>query len=239
MTVVNPWHWLDEDGGFPDDPRLRRKSIRVAQCIEYGGKLNRGEARPTLLPCAKTPAGAACSGFLLVLKQSDDAILAFCPVCTEDEFLIYEWEDTPWAIGHADPLDIAAFSKAQGFKVRRSGPVDHEMLLQRGLDILGSPLSAGEVREALQRASQMGTVVDWVLSSLPSPPTQGSLERFVPLLMDIWDQTSKDARDDRSHIELNQVHTLLAQAELGRNQICPCGSGRLYKRCCLTRTNLH
>lgn len=40
-TVVNPWHWLNEDGSSVDDPKLRSRSLRVAQCIEYGGLARR------------------------------------------------------------------------------------------------------------------------------------------------------------------------------------------------------
>lgn len=36
LTIVNPWHWLDEDGEFLLNPRMRRIALRVAQCIEYG-----------------------------------------------------------------------------------------------------------------------------------------------------------------------------------------------------------
>ena len=78
VTVVNPAHWLDEHGGIPLEPvDLRNRALRVAQCIEYGGPLPRGYWRETLIPCKRRPNGASCPGLMCVLKQSDDAILAF------------------------------------------------------------------------------------------------------------------------------------------------------------------
>ncbi len=89
-TVVNPWHWLNEDGSFVDDPKLRSRSLRVAQCIEYGGPLAHGQARETLIACRFRPGRQPCPGLHWVLKQVDDAIMAFCGTCQQDEFLIYE-----------------------------------------------------------------------------------------------------------------------------------------------------
>ena len=78
VTIVNPHHWLSAAGSLPTETRLRGKMIRVAQCIEYGGPLAMGESRETLVPCRFRPRGTPCAGLLWVLKQSDDAILAFC-----------------------------------------------------------------------------------------------------------------------------------------------------------------
>lgn len=40
MLVVDPWHGLTEDGHLPDDNmRLRRRVLRIARLIEYGGPL--------------------------------------------------------------------------------------------------------------------------------------------------------------------------------------------------------
>ena len=58
-TVVNPHHWLNEDGSLPENPRVRARVIRVAQFIEYGGTLRIGESRETLVPCRCRPAGLA------------------------------------------------------------------------------------------------------------------------------------------------------------------------------------
>jgi hypothetical protein len=73
MLVVDPWHWLNRDGSLPyDQPRLFRKALRVAQVIEYGGTLARGELRETLLQCARRPARKQCPGLLWVTKTPKD-----------------------------------------------------------------------------------------------------------------------------------------------------------------------
>ncbi len=100
MLVVDPWHWLNEDGSLPyDNPRLFRKALRVAQVIEYGGTLEPGEARETLLQCARRPAGKQCLSLLWVSKTSDDAIVAFCALCKHDEMIVHNWQQTEWADG--------------------------------------------------------------------------------------------------------------------------------------------
>jgi hypothetical protein len=104
VTVVNPWHWLEEDGSFPLTPAVRRNALRVARVIEYGGPLKSGECRQTLLECTRHPEGQNCDGFLWVVKRSDGRLLAFCELCGSAEFLIAEWQDTPWAGGPAEPL---------------------------------------------------------------------------------------------------------------------------------------
>src|SRR5262249_8893553 len=50
MVVVDPHHWLLEDGSLPtENLRLRRRALRIARTIEYGGPLRRGETRETLV----------------------------------------------------------------------------------------------------------------------------------------------------------------------------------------------
>jgi len=53
VITVNPWHWLKENGSLPEEPRLRKQALLVAQCIEYGGPLPRGHARETLIACRR------------------------------------------------------------------------------------------------------------------------------------------------------------------------------------------
>lgn len=124
--VVNPWHWLDADGSLPvEPPRLRALALRVAQCIEAGGPLDRRHGRETLIPCRRRPGGKACPGLLHVRKQDDDAILAFCVICRSDEFYIHSWEDTLWAEGAMAPLlydEITADEVAAGAVDKGSRP---------------------------------------------------------------------------------------------------------------------
>ena len=98
--VVDPWHWLNEDGTLPiENPRLRRKAIRVARFIEYGGDLDPGESRETLIECRRRPGRVACLGLMWVTKTDQDAILGWCPACGDEEIVVHNWQETVWADG--------------------------------------------------------------------------------------------------------------------------------------------
>ena len=50
ILTVDATHWLKPDGSLPNEPRrLRRQALRVARIIEYGGQLERGTMRETLI----------------------------------------------------------------------------------------------------------------------------------------------------------------------------------------------
>jgi hypothetical protein len=105
MLVVDPWHWLTEDGHFlVDNPRLYRRMLRIARFIEYGGELQKNEARETLIECKRRPKGKACQGLMWVVKTHDDGILAYCILCKTDEALIHNWQTTEWAGGMMGPI---------------------------------------------------------------------------------------------------------------------------------------
>ena len=248
LKVVNPWHLLGEDGSLPADPAVRAQAIRVAQCIEYGGTLERGYSRETLIQCRRRPYGAACPGLLHVLKQDDDAIHVFCPGCEADEYLIYEWEDTLWAEGMMEPLNVAELAKAhQAESAERaehaghSEPAAHhpDEPLTRALTLLGSPLTASQVRGMIATASSPMSVMERVLHSLPTPPLKAALERFLPLIMDLWNATP---RPDLGGFAPNVVHAQPAQrtsTKIGANAPCHCGSGKKYKRCCMNNQSFN
>jgi hypothetical protein len=104
VLVVDPWHWLRPDGALPDDnPRLRTKVLRVARFIEYGGALEPRQFRETLIECKRRIAGKPCPGLIWVRKSEEDAIVAFCMICRQDEMFIYNWHDTEWADGMMEP----------------------------------------------------------------------------------------------------------------------------------------
>lgn len=44
--------------------------------------------------------------------------------------------------------------------------------------------------------------------------------------------TEKDLRQVITDIKENKVVPVQAERKMGRNEPCPCGSGRKYKRCC-------
>jgi hypothetical protein len=109
MFVVDPWHWLEEDGSLPTtDVKQRRRALRVARLIEYGGPLTQGQARETLVECTRRPNGQRCPGLLVVVKTDDQAIFCTCPVCQGEEILIRNWEQTAWAEGPAEPAEPAS-----------------------------------------------------------------------------------------------------------------------------------
>jgi hypothetical protein len=243
VTVVNPWHWLNADGSFPLEPRLRKRIARVAQCIEYGGGLRIGQARQTLIACR----GRGCLGFMVVLKQKDDAIQVFCASCTLDEFLIYEWEETPWAKGPPVAVEVASLAGSSGGGAKssqRSSAHDLTTTLERTLALLGSPLSAAHIHELIAKSDHPGVVAEAVMASIPGPPpTRGAVERFLPVLMNVWNETSRPDLKGRSpsqayHEGPSSPPEAAQPLDLGRNRPCPCGSGKKYKRCCISaKTN--
>jgi SEC-C motif len=238
ITVVNPHHWLNEDGSFPEESRVRSRMIRVAQCIEYGGTLCIGESRETLLPCRCRPGGRACPGFMMVLKQKDDAIQSFCSVCTQDEFLIYEWEDTPWARGPRAPIHVDVLKKSAGISSkppRETKPTDLKLMLARTLTLIGCPLSATQVCDLVSTSDHPTVALDAVMATLPGPPTTGAIERFLPVLMNVWNQTPRSDLAGRSPGRANRCSSSPPQ-DLGRNRPCPCGSGKKFKRCCISKS---
>jgi hypothetical protein len=235
VTVVNPRHWLDA-GALPAEPRLRKQALRVAQCIEYGGPLARGQARETLIPCRRKLEKKTCPGLLWVIKQADDAIHAYCQVCDGDEYLIYEWEDTDWADGPMEPVDVEVMAREQGKGARPPAPNDRDVLLRRALDLVGSNLSADRIKQLIQPNDQPTGVVRAVLASVRSAPQQSALERLMPALMDVWNNTPRHELAGRTPTEMAsaaRAPSARATPRVGRNDPCPCGSGRKYKHCCL------
>lgn len=105
LLVVDFQHWLDQDGNLPhDDLRFRRRVMRVARFVEYGGTLPPRSVRETLVECKRRPAHKSCPGLMWVRKEPDKSIVAFCPACDEAEMVISNWEGTAWANGMMEPL---------------------------------------------------------------------------------------------------------------------------------------
>jgi hypothetical protein len=239
LVVVNPWHWLNADGSFPSEPRLRKQSIRVAQYIEYGGPLGLGEVRETLVSCR----ARGCPGLMMVLKQRDEAIQAFCQVCAADEFLIYEWEKTPWAQGHRPGKKVTEIAESHGIPLKppREPTVgDLPGMLERTLRLMGSPLPAAEVLRLITITDHPGVVLQAVVASVVGPPpTQGATERFAAVLMNLWNGVPRDDLGGRTPSDVFHDGPAAREAsrplDLGRNRPCPCGSGKKFKRCCIAK----
>jgi hypothetical protein len=234
VITVNPKHLLNDDGSLPEEPRLRKQALRIAQCIEYGGPLKCGHARETLLDCRRKPAGKACAGFLWVLKQDDDAIHAYCVACRSDEYLIYEWEDTDWAAGPMEPVDVAALARERSVP-RAPREKGSDELLQRALELVGSELKPAHVRRLVAESDHPTAVVKAVLESVRQPTQQSAIERLMPVIMDLWNSTPREVLGARSPVEVAQSFRASAQPSprVGRNDPCPCRSGRKFKKCCL------
>lgn len=238
MITVNPWHWLNANGSLPDEPRLRRQALLVAQCIEYGGPLPRGHARETLIACRRKLDKKPCPGLLWVLKQEDDAIHAFCGLCKRDEYLIYEWEGTEWDEGPMEPVDVATMGREQGKEPRKASATDQDARLRRGLEIAGSSLTVEQVKRLVQESAHPTTVLRAILSNARGVPEKAALERLMPVLMEVWNSTPRPDLGGRAPTEVaGTARTAPAPAtsmpRAGRNDPCPCGSGRKYKKCCL------
>ena len=107
MLVLDPWHWLAPDGSLPrDNPTLRKRVLRVARLIEYGGPLLPLEGRETLVECGKRLGRRRCPGLLWVVKTEEDEIHAFCAECRSDDSLIANWQSTRWADGPTPPVEL-------------------------------------------------------------------------------------------------------------------------------------
>lgn len=99
---VNIQHWLDEKGD-PAAP-VRRKALWVARMIEYGGPLEPGFARQTLIECTMRPQRRACLGLLWVSKRHDGIIDAWCERCDQLHVSVSGWQETDWAEGPMEPI---------------------------------------------------------------------------------------------------------------------------------------
>jgi hypothetical protein len=107
MLVVDPWHWLKEDGSLPlDNLRLRRRMLRIAGFIEYGGSLQPGTMRETLMGCQRRPKGRACPGPMWVVKEREHTLVAHCIACGAGEVAISNWQKTVWAAGMRQPVPV-------------------------------------------------------------------------------------------------------------------------------------
>src|SRR5690606_17042539 len=172
-TVVDPWHWLTETGGFPPDARLRSRKLRVAQCTEAGGPLAVGHTRETLIPCRRRPGGTACLGLRWGVKEPSGAILAFCPECRTGELLIHDWGETDWAEGPMESVPVEGVfqvpREARGMGPESAGDaaeaedVDSADPLAQALASLETPMGASEVRRMISTAESPMTVVTAIM----------------------------------------------------------------------------
>jgi hypothetical protein len=104
VLVVDIRHWLLPNGD--PHPRLRRQVLRIARLIEYGGQLEVGYTRETLIECSRRPNRAPCPGLLWVFKIQDGTIEATCMICKNERIHISGWQETEWADGPMAPVPV-------------------------------------------------------------------------------------------------------------------------------------
>lgn len=116
--IVDIRHWLDERGELPiDNLHVRRRALRIAQLIEAGGPLERGQVRETLVACSLRPNRKQCLGLLCVEKTKDERIWAYCLSCQREEILITGWQETMWANGPMEPASEEMLAALQAVEV--------------------------------------------------------------------------------------------------------------------------
>ncbi len=168
----------------------------------------------------------------MVLKQNDDAIHAFCKVCTADEYLIYEGEDTLWANGPVEPFDVVALAAAAGLSKPERPARDIDLLLERTLALLASHLTTTEARRSVARSASPTAMVQAILGTAAQPPAVATMERLLPVLMDLWNETPREELGGQSPDAVHAAGAATPRApQVGRNDRCPCGSGRKDKKC--------
>jgi hypothetical protein len=240
LTVVDAHHWISPDGGFPKAGPVRAKAVRVAQCIEYGGSLAPCEGRATLIPCRCRPQGAPCQGFLVVVKQPDDTILAVCSDCESEEFLISNWQDMPWAQGHVRGISVdeaPPFDETPDFLSGSAESDDDEIdeQLRAACKSMGWSISPQQLRKVISESTTPNDVFAYLQAHLPPPPSAQAIHQFLPVLMQAWNNTRRpDLGGLSPHDKAKQGPTRSEQGP-SRNALCPCGSGKKYKRCCISK----
>ena len=109
--IVDIRHLLDANGELPTaNLQLRQQALRVARLIEYGGPLQVGEFRETLVECSARPKRRPCLGLMWIQKTDDQRLDAYCLVCRRDHVVISGWEETQWAEGPMEPASDDVFA---------------------------------------------------------------------------------------------------------------------------------
>lgn len=108
-------------------------------------------------------------------------------------------------------------------------------------EVLEAADIVGEITIILQNGGVMKEVVEY-LDSLGIFKKKGIGEALVPLLTSfnnmshLWllkGHTPQDLMDVSKQMKSNVVKFESRSSKVGRNDLCPCGSGKKYKKCCL------
>ena len=113
--------------------------------------------------------------------------------------------------------------------------------------VLATPLDPDvlEVRHALLVACKMTGETfpefeEWVEESKHDTEFRRNWYRshpFLPSLLDAEEEFDEDDEfdDDEEDDPLPPADTIIREVRVGRNDPCPCGSGKKFKKCCLAR----
>lgn len=110
--------------------------------------------------------------------------------------------------------------------------------MRRGLEIAGSSLTVEQVKRLVQQSAHPTTVLRAISSNARGVPEKAALERLMPILMEVWNNTPRPDLGGRTPTEMLGAQRAApppaaSASRAGRNDPCPCGSGRKYKKCCL------
>lgn len=86
----------------------------------------------------------------------------------------------------------------------------------------------------IKSGAHMGVVYEYMQSLIEYPTFEYS-RRIAGILMDIHDQTRQWVLKGYKPVELQRElksQVPIKSAKVGRNDLCPCGSGKKYKKCC-------
>lgn len=233
IRVVNAEDLLDESGELPMTAPAEafRNAVRMAQCIEYGGPLPQNHLTLTLILCRRRPDGVPCRGTLIVAKTDREELHAFCASCRADEFLISNWQETLFADGPPGPIPLEPDELAAS----RALPTAVSEPLTRALTAIGSDLSIPAIQEMIAKANHPGVVMQAVLGQSP-PRGMKEAQAFADALIATWNATPRPDLGGKTPEEVfaqgRNRSPVVTPPHVGRNEPCPCGSGRKFKKCC-------
>ena len=115
--------------------------------------------------------------------------------------------------------------------------------IEKGIyqQILGNPdeVVTGTVKELAERFGTdlmiMVGFLDGINDSLTTPnPIEEMTEERAEWLytLEEWNPLIKEERRAELYKEQKRAHTVVKGEKIGRNDPCPCGSGKKYKKCC-------
>jgi preprotein translocase subunit SecA len=126
------------------------------------------------------------------------------------------------------------------------------ILSQKLQQIEGTVAGLGERFEL--SGVHMAAFIDGIHEAVDGLPPVGELEAETPVKLEIdfkrlykqmveykakdlynlpeWDNLFTEEEQRELYMEQKKAHTIVRSEKIGRNEPCPCGSGKKYKKCC-------